>query len=174
MKSIYKPTDLWTEDDDCLFLKYCPSKRIKCYHAVSRDASARPHEILKLKIKDIIFKLTPDKKQFAEILVNGKTGSRHIPLFNSIPYIKDYLGHEPPHSANPNAPFICGIGKSLGRPIQENSLLIIYNNYKKELFSKLLENPSVPPEDRQKIRELLKKPWNPYIQSALNTWNTTN
>ncbi|MDQ6666886.1 MAG: hypothetical protein M3Y53_01515, partial [Thermoproteota archaeon] len=69
-KSIYKPTDLWTEEDDSLFLKYCPSKRIKCYHAVSRDASARPHEILKLKIKDIVFKFTPDKKQYAEILLN--------------------------------------------------------------------------------------------------------
>ena len=68
-KSIYKPTDLWTEEDDSLFLKYCPSKRIKCYHAVSRDASARPHEILKLKIKDIVFKFTPDKKQYAEILL---------------------------------------------------------------------------------------------------------
>jgi hypothetical protein len=87
-------TDLWTEDDS-LFLKYCPSKRIKCYHAVSRDASARPHEILKLNIKDIVFKFTPDKKLYAEILLNGKTGSdRHVPLFNSIPYIKDYLDHE--------------------------------------------------------------------------------
>ena len=31
-KSIYKPTDLWTEEDDSLFLKYCPSKRDRCYH----------------------------------------------------------------------------------------------------------------------------------------------
>ena len=35
-KSIYKPSDLWTQQDDLLFLKYCPSKRDKCYHAVSR------------------------------------------------------------------------------------------------------------------------------------------
>ncbi len=46
-KSIYKPTDLWTTEDDLLFYKYCPSKRIKCYHAISRDTSCRPHEILK-------------------------------------------------------------------------------------------------------------------------------
>jgi CBS domain-containing protein len=49
--SIYKPSDLWTEEDDALFLKYCPSKRIKCYHAVSRDTSCRPHEILKPAFK---------------------------------------------------------------------------------------------------------------------------
>jgi len=28
--SIYKPTDLWTEEDDLLFLKYCSSKRVMC------------------------------------------------------------------------------------------------------------------------------------------------
>ena len=30
-QSIYKPTDLWSTDDDLLFLRYCPSKHIKCY-----------------------------------------------------------------------------------------------------------------------------------------------
>src|SRR5215217_4116306 len=55
-KSIYKPSDLWTPEDDLLFLRYCQSKRDKCYHAVSRDLSARPHEILKLKIRNISFK----------------------------------------------------------------------------------------------------------------------
>jgi hypothetical protein len=39
-QSIYKPTDLWTVEDDLLFLKYCPSKRIKCYHAMSRDTGS--------------------------------------------------------------------------------------------------------------------------------------
>jgi hypothetical protein len=43
--SIYKPTDLWTQQDDLLFLKYCPTKREKCYHAISRDTSCRPREI---------------------------------------------------------------------------------------------------------------------------------
>jgi hypothetical protein len=56
-QSIYKPTDLLTTSDDLLFLKYCPSSRDRCYHAISRDLSARPHEILKLKIKDVVFKI---------------------------------------------------------------------------------------------------------------------
>lgn len=46
--SIYKPTDLWSTEDDSLFLKYCPSKRDRCYHTISRDLSCRPHEILTL------------------------------------------------------------------------------------------------------------------------------
>jgi integrase len=61
-KSIYKPTDLWTPDDDSLFLKYCPNARDRCYRAMSRDSAARPHELLRLRIKDVVFKLTPDKK----------------------------------------------------------------------------------------------------------------
>src|ERR687892_313950 len=80
-KSIYKPTDMWTVEDDSLFLKYCPNPRDRCYHAMSRDSAARPHELLKLRIKGVVFKLTPvDNKQYAEILVNGKTGTRPIPL----------------------------------------------------------------------------------------------
>jgi integrase len=51
--SIYKPTDLWTEEDDFLFYKYCPSVRDRCWHAVSRDTACRPHELLRLKIKDV-------------------------------------------------------------------------------------------------------------------------
>jgi hypothetical protein len=34
-----------------------------------------------------------------------------------------------------------------------------------ELFPRLLQNSkSIPPEDKPKIRALLKKPWNPYIR----------
>lgn len=28
----------WIQEDDLLFLKYCYSKRDKCYHAISRDS----------------------------------------------------------------------------------------------------------------------------------------
>jgi integrase len=48
---------------------------------ICRDTGCRPHEILKLKIKDVVFK-TSGNNQYAEVLVNGKTGSRHIPLIN--------------------------------------------------------------------------------------------
>jgi integrase len=162
-KSIYKPSDLWTQQDDMLFLKYCPSKRDKCYHVISRDSSCRPHEILKLKIRDIAFKTTGNY-QYAEVLVSGKTGSRPIPLIDSIPYLKDYLDHEHPQPSNPNSPLICGTGKGLGRHIKASRIYKIYDEYKKQIFPKLLESPNILPEDKQKISELLKKPWNPYIR----------
>ena len=57
-KSVYKPSDIWTDEDHILFLRYCPDKRDKCYHAMANDTSERPHKLLNLKIKDIIFKLS--------------------------------------------------------------------------------------------------------------------
>jgi hypothetical protein len=51
--------------------KYCPSARIKCYRVMARDPAARPHELLSLKIKDVMFKISPNKEQqYAEVLVN--------------------------------------------------------------------------------------------------------
>jgi integrase/recombinase XerD len=161
--SIYKPSDLWTQHDDLLFLKYCPSKRDRCYHAMSRDLSCRPHEILKLKIRDLMFK-TIGTSQYSEVVVNGKTGTRPIPLINSIPYLKDYLDHEHPQPGNPNAPLICGTGRGLGRHIQPIRMHGIYREYKTNIFPKLLKSPNIPPEDKKKIAELLKKPWTPYIR----------
>jgi len=131
---------------------------------MSRDSAARPHELLKLRIKDVIFKLAPDKRQYAEILVNGKTGTRHILLIDSIPYVKDWIDRHP-QGSNPNSILICGFGKSLNREINVRSLQGLYQKYKTEFFPKLLvDKPTVLPEDKQKIRELLKKPWNPYIR----------
>lgn len=165
--SIYKPADLWTEEDDSLFLKYCPNPRDRCYHAMAGDSAARPHELLKLKIKDVVFNLTPDKKQYAEILVNGKTGSRSLPLINSIPYIKDWINQHP-QGGNPNSILLCGFGRSLGRAIHIISLNRIYKRYKYDSFHKLLDNPNVPSEDKQRIKVLLEKPWNPTLEDIVH------
>jgi len=165
--SIYKPTDLWTGEDDLLFLRYCLEKRDICYHTISRDSSARPHELLKLRIKDVVFKTSGDY-QYAEITVNGKTGT--IPLFSSIPYLKDWLD-EHPQRGNPNAMLFPSMSdKSFGRRMMgSEGIRLVYRKYKLNYFPKLLENPNVAPEDKTKIKDLLKKPWNPYMQSALNT-----
>ena len=75
--SCYKPSDLSTQEDDLLFLKWVTNKRDRCYHTMAKDLSARPHEILNLKIKDVVFKTVDNNRyQYAEVLVNGKTGSR--------------------------------------------------------------------------------------------------
>ena len=159
--SIYKPTDLWTQDDDRLFLKYCPSARERCYHTIARDMGCRPSEILRLRIKDVVFKM--GERQYAEVLANGKTGSRPVPLINSIPYYKDWIDVHPQRT-NPNAYLIFGNRRSYARKLTSDAMYSIYADYKKKFFPKLLLDPSVSPEDKVKIKELLKKPWNPYIR----------
>jgi integrase len=162
--SCYKPSDLWTQEDDLLFLKWVTNKRDRCYHTMSRDLSARPHEILNLRIKDVVFK-NANGYQYAEVLVNGKTGSRHIPLIQSIPYIKEWLSNHPSRN-NPKSPLFVGLDShNMGRrQLTLSGLYQMYQYHKKELFSNLLEDPTVSNEDKDKIKELLLKPFNPYIR----------
>ncbi|MFL6326430.1 MAG: hypothetical protein ACJ71I_02995 [Nitrososphaeraceae archaeon] len=166
--SCYKPSDLWTQEDDILFLKWVTNKRDRCYHTMARDLSARLHEILNFKIKDIVFKTVDGGKQYAEVLVNGKTGSRHIPLIQSIPYIKDWLSNHPSRN-NPNAPLFVSFDKhSMGRKqLAVSAIEQIYRYYQKEFFPKLLSTQGsaiIPNEDKEKIKNLLTKPFVPYIR----------
>jgi integrase/recombinase XerD len=162
--SCYKPSDLWSQEDDLLFLKWVTNKRDRCYHTMARDLSARPHEILNVKIKDIIFKTTADNKRYAEVLVNGKTGTRHIPLIQSIPYIKDWLSNHPSKN-NPNSLLFVGLGlNSAGRQLGINGIYQVYKYYKEVFFPKLLKDNTIPNEDKEKIKCLLAKPFNPYIR----------
>lgn len=60
--------------------------------------------------------------------------------------------------------------RSFGRKITVSAVRSIYTSYKTRFFPRWLEDPNISPEDKRKISELLKKPWGPYIQIALNTW----
>jgi integrase/recombinase XerD len=160
-ESSYQPSDLWTEDDHVVFLRYCINKRDRCYHAVATDTSCRPKEILALRIKDVVFKAV-DNLQYAEVVVNGKTGSRVITLFNSIPFLKDWIDDHP-QRANPSAFLFCGFGKRVGRQISRYAIYDVYEHYKKNFLPSLLDNPNVPERDKDQLSKLISKPFNPYI-----------
>jgi hypothetical protein len=159
-KSVYNASDLWSIEDDELFMKYCTNNRLKCYNAISRDTSARPHELTTLKIKDVKFRQNPDGTQFVQVPVNGKTGDRFLPLFNSIPHVKFWLANCHSNPNNPDAPFLC---QKSGKAILPNQPRRDYANQKLH-FIKLLDSPDVPSEDRDKIKLLLAKPWHGYIR----------
>jgi integrase len=164
-KSIYRPSDLWTAEDNLTFLQFCPSKRIKCYHAMAYETGSRPSELLQLRIKDIVFKYAGDR-QYAEVSVNGKTGTRHLPLIDSIPYIKDYLQTEHPQAGNSSALlFSAQYGKSFGkgRPLALSTVTHIYKKYQRELFPKLLNDPNVSHKDKERISALLQRPFILYL-----------
>ena len=80
-KTPYKSSDIWDVREHAIFLKYCPDKRDRCYHAIANDTSARPHKILSLKISDVKFNSTDEGIQYAEVRIReGKTGPRVVPF----------------------------------------------------------------------------------------------
>lgn len=163
-KSPYDPEDIWKQDDHTIFLRYCPVPRDRCWHAMVHDTSARPHEILNLKIKDVVFKLSGNGTQYAEVHVSGKTTGRTLPLITSIPYVKEWIQVHP-FSKNSEAMLYVSIGKgNFGQPISRDGMLKHYQeHYRDDYFPKLLKNRSVPSEDKEAIKKLLLKPWNLYI-----------
>ncbi len=165
-KSPFKPSDIWTEEDNALFLKYCPESRDRCYHAMACDTGARPHELLSLRISDISFKIASTGIQYAEVHIKeSKTRPRTVPLIFSIPYVKDWINSHPQVN-NPNAfLFISLADSNFGEKFSVNSLYKTYTRvYQKRYFTKLVGNDSTIPEaDKSFIRNLLTKPWTPYI-----------
>jgi integrase/recombinase XerD len=155
----YKPSDMWDAENNLIFLKYCSSSRDKCYHSIVVDTAARPQEILGLRIKDVGFMEGDDGIKYAIIAINGKTGQRTLALTDSIPYVSQWLSN---HPQGTNKEAILLPSTRTDKALQERSLFRIYR-YHKEYFTKLLETDNFPPEDKQKIRKLLDKKWNPYV-----------
>jgi integrase len=163
-RSPYKPSDIWNGEEHAIFLKYCPNKRDRCYHAMTHDTSARPHELLNLKIKDIIFKTSDSGKQYAEIQVSGKTRPRTLPLINSIPYVKDWLGEHPTSENQDSWLFIGKSHNNYTNRITVDGMRSRYKYYyQNSYFPKLLKDQTVSPRDKSYIKMMLMKPWNPYI-----------
>jgi integrase len=165
--SNYRPEDLWTADDVSIFLKYCPNKRDRCYLAMASDTSCRPHELLRLRIKDIVFKQSPSglHHQYAEVMVNGKTGQRTLPLFNSLPYIKEWLSEHPTQGNGDSFLFISRAHVSFGRPLSTHGLMEQFQKiYRRNYFPRLVQDPATPPEDKARIKMLLTRHWNLYVQ----------
>lgn len=163
-RSPYKPSDLWTGEEHAIFLKYCPNKRDRCYHAMANDTSARPHELLNLRIKDIIFKTSDSGVQYAEMQVSGKTRPRTLPLINSIVYLKDWLQDHPTSVNNDSWLFVGGSHNNYAQRLSEDGLYSRYiYYYKNSYFPKLIQDETVSPRDKSYIKTMLMKPWNLYI-----------
>ncbi len=92
---------------------------------------------------------------------------RTAPLINSLQYYKAWIARHP-MAGNPNAYLLISYENSAkyrNAPLGSTSLLGIYSTYlRKHHFSKLLERPDVPPEDKIKVKQVMQKPWNPYIR----------
>ncbi len=164
-KTRYKHVDMWDAREHAVFLKYCPDKRDQCYHAMAIDSSARPHELLNLRISDLKFNITEDGKQYAELLIKeGKTGSRTVPLIDSIPYVKAWIADHPSGTNPESWLYISKANNSSGKKLTYDGIVDRYSYYyKTRFFPRLLEDNTIPQADRAFIRNMLTKPWALYV-----------
>jgi integrase len=147
----YGPGDMWTLEDNEIFLKYCPDPRIKAYHGLAIDTGARPHELLKLKIGDIVW---PPDGQPPRFILNGKTGSRTNRSIRYHKYLRNFIDQHPRRSI-PSSILI--YSKKTGGILNEDALCQIYTKKLKPYFVKLLDQ-AIGQDDRNKIFHLLKSP----------------
>jgi integrase len=124
--------------------------RVPSYHAIEVNIGARPHELLKLKIKDIEF-IEEDGGRYAKIVLNGKTGERVVPLIDSIPYVTQWISLHPQGS---NREVILLPNLRTGNVMRVSAMFKAYKNYR-EYFTSLLSS-DIPEDDTMRIRELLK------------------
>ena len=163
-KTSYNSGSIWDQRENALFLKYSPLKRDKCFHAMAMDTSCRPHELLGLKIKDIEFKITEESKQYAIVRIkHGKTGPRTVPLIDSLPYLKEWIQQEHPTGSNSESWLFVSLGKNYGSKLTYEGLVNRYDYFKKKYFPSFLADPTIPDPDKSIIRNLLTKPFNPYV-----------
>jgi Phage integrase family len=155
-KKTYEAEDMWDlVEEGEIFFKYCPLPNIKAYHSLALTG-ARPHEILKLKIKDIIW---PPDGEHPFFVAVGKTGKRTIWIARFKEYVREWIETHP--QRNISTSYIFSAKKIKGH-LSEQYVNSIYTVKLKEYFSKLLED-SIGQEDRNHIIRLLQKPWNLYI-----------
>lgn len=132
---------------------------------MANDMSARPHELLNLRIKDILFKVTDDGNQYAEVLITGgKTKPRTLPLIDSIPYVKEWIEDHPTGTNLESWLFVSLGNNTHGSQLTYDGLFGHYKYYyRNRYFPGLLEDKTTPEPDRAIIRNMLTKPWNLYI-----------
>ena len=88
--------------------------------AMKREVNPRPSYIkYTVQFLSEFSKSIGMEKRFEDMtrdeMVNGKTGSRHIPLIQSIPYIKEWLSNHPSRN-NPKSPLFVGLDShNMGR-----------------------------------------------------------
>jgi len=71
--SSYSPNDVWEIGDLLLAIKYCDNIRDKAVFTIGWDMVSRNHELVKVKIKDIII-----KEKYAEISTSSEKKIRKI------------------------------------------------------------------------------------------------
>jgi integrase len=167
--------DIWDDKDVAIFVKYCShNPRLRFYHALAYEASARPGELLQLKIEDIANNIDTDEDgKLCALIDVGRYGkkkeSRIIGITEfTIQYYQAYL---PQHPKNEDKKAFLFISKehsaqSQNFPITVGAMRSEYINYRDKHIPKLLKMPSdIIPEEDKKHLEFIRdnRRWYPKI-----------
>ena len=138
-------------------VSYEPELRNQAIVTLLWDLDARPHEIIALRIRDIVL-----NEQYGEgtIPSNTKTGGGPILLTSSFTYIRDLINKHP-FKNEPNARLICSLVN--GAPVTSQAIWQVLNQLRLRI-KRLVESGSITDDQqKQKLEYLLKaKKWNPY------------
>ena len=156
--SSYTPNDVWYIDELLLAVKYCDNIRDKAIFTIGWDMVSRNHEIVKIKIKDIVI-----KEKYAEISTawDTKTGIRTCPVIVGFPYLRELLNIHP--FASESNSFLM-LSRTTSKPLKPDSLWDIANVLKKKI-ALMIKEDQIKGEDKDKLVKLLQKPWNPYLMT---------
>ena len=166
--SSYTADDMWKDHEAAMFLKYCNDLRDKCYMAMAFESSGRPHELLKLTFKDLKIEVDSNNQKFARVILrSNKRGvkPRTVSFTFAIPYIKEWRNKHPFGSNDDAYIFVSLAKKNKMQKITRDGLYKRFNEYyKQKYFPKLLDNDTIPEDDKKTIKEMFDNPWNLYVQ----------
>lgn len=171
-KTPIKQKDIWDDKDTAIFLKYCTDNpRHRFYHALAYQTSARPSELLQLKIGDIEIQTDENGKLCALIDVGRygkKKQSRIVGIAEfAIQYLQPYLSSQHPDPTNRKAYLFVSreYGAALRNiPLSSDALRQDYKAFRDRKILKLLKRPDIPEEDKKHLQFMKEtKKWFPYI-----------
>jgi len=92
------PQDLLTEDEIERLVNATDNPRDRAFIMTLYETGGRIGEIGSLRIRDVTF-----HKDYASVMLRGKTGPRRVPVVAAVPYLALWIDHHPDKS-NPDAP----------------------------------------------------------------------
>jgi len=100
--------------------------RLRAFLVTAAESGARPEELCQTRIRDLQF-----HERYAQIIVNGKTGERTIPLIRSITYLRAWLQVHP-DKHNPDAPLFAVIHKGKIIFPKRNTIVVMFHRLREK------------------------------------------
>jgi len=111
------PNELLTEDDIERLLEASRNPRDRAFISMLWETGARMGELINLRIGDL-----QDHRHGMQVVIEGKTGSRRLPLISCVPHVQSWLNSHP-SGREKDAPLWVNVGtKNTGKKCDYQTL----------------------------------------------------